>query len=372
MATSSVNESQQTDTLDTIFLGLRNKSPETRLQSALELRRYVVTKVVEMSTDAAIKLWENSINQRLFDLVRSPHSHDNLGGIVAIDHLLDVDDTKYRHNISRYFNYVKCLLPNGDINVMLAASKTFGKIIEIGGTTFGEDFNFMDYQVPAAVDLLQVYDQESSRHAGVLILRELARNGPVYFLPHIDLVFDKILIPIRDPSAIVRGGAAELLAACLEIVAQREQQGGTARLSKIWADAQAGLKTSQPEIIHGTLLTYRELLLHGSMFMCENFMDMTESILHFGTSRDPFIRKTVVALIPTLAVYDPQTFSEHFLHEAMGYLLTFLGESNDREFASVAIGRVAEVVGSNAMKPFLDSITQQVGEDRVQAPRMNR
>ncbi len=39
MATPSV--SQQTDTLNTIFLGLRSKSPETRLQSALELRRYV-------------------------------------------------------------------------------------------------------------------------------------------------------------------------------------------------------------------------------------------------------------------------------------------------------------------------------------------
>ena len=39
MATPSV--SQQTDPLNTIFLGLRNKSPETRLQSALELRRYV-------------------------------------------------------------------------------------------------------------------------------------------------------------------------------------------------------------------------------------------------------------------------------------------------------------------------------------------
>ncbi len=44
----------------------------------------VATKVVEMSSDAATKLWEDSINQRLFDLVHSPHSHDKLGGILAI------------------------------------------------------------------------------------------------------------------------------------------------------------------------------------------------------------------------------------------------------------------------------------------------
>ena len=39
MATQSV--SQQTDILNSIFVGLRSKSPETRLQSALDLRRYV-------------------------------------------------------------------------------------------------------------------------------------------------------------------------------------------------------------------------------------------------------------------------------------------------------------------------------------------
>jgi FKBP12-rapamycin complex-associated protein len=39
MATPSV--SQQTDILNSIFLGLKSKVPETRLQSALDLRRYV-------------------------------------------------------------------------------------------------------------------------------------------------------------------------------------------------------------------------------------------------------------------------------------------------------------------------------------------
>ena len=39
MATPSV--SQQTDILNSIFIGLKSKSPETRLQSALDLRRYV-------------------------------------------------------------------------------------------------------------------------------------------------------------------------------------------------------------------------------------------------------------------------------------------------------------------------------------------
>ena len=185
---------------------------------------------------------------------------------MAPDHLLDVDGEEtieFKQNLFRFYNYVKSLLPNSDLNVMLAASKTLGQIAEIGGAAFGE--HFMDYEVPAAIGLLQGDKQEPGRYAGVLILKELARNSPGYFHSHIDLVFDKILMPLRDPRVIVREGAAELLAACLEIISHRERQGRSAHHLKILTDAQAGLKTNQPEIIHGSLLTYRELLLHGGM-----------------------------------------------------------------------------------------------------------
>lgn len=161
---------------------------------------------------------------------------------------------------------------------MLAASKTLGQISYIGGAAFGE--HFMDFEVQAAIELLQPSSSggsstfssssssasDTSRHAGVLILKELARNNPSYFHNHIGLVFEKILVPIRDSRVIVRESAAELLAACLEIVTQRERQSkGNPYLTRIMTDAQNGLKMPQPEVIHGSLLTYRELLLHGGM-----------------------------------------------------------------------------------------------------------
>ena len=123
----------------------------------------------------------------------------------------------------------------------------------------------MDFEVPAAVELMQPDKQESPRYAGVLILKELARNSPSFFYPHISVVFDNILVPMRDQRVIVREGAAELLAACLEIVTQRERQIRSPYLSKILQDAASGLRQSQPEVIHGSLLTYRELLLHAGM-----------------------------------------------------------------------------------------------------------
>jgi len=146
---------------------------------------------------------------------------------------------------------------------MLAASKTLGQIAEIGGSAFGE--RFMDFEVPAAVEMMQPDKAESPRYAGVLILKELARNSPTYFHSHLGIVFDSILVPLRDQRVIVREGAAELLAACLEIVSQRERQARSPYLVKILQDAQNGLKSSQAEVIHGSLLTYRELLLHAGM-----------------------------------------------------------------------------------------------------------
>jgi len=149
---------------------------------------------------------------------------------------------------------------------MLSASKTLGQIAEIGGSAFGE--RFMDFEVPAAIELMQPEKQESPRYAGVLILKELARNSPTYFHSHISSVFENILHPLRDQRVIVREGAAELLAACLEIVTQRERQTRSPYLPKILLDAQSGLKHTQPETIHGSLLTYRELLLHAGMVSC--------------------------------------------------------------------------------------------------------
>lgn len=83
----------------------------------------------------------------------------------------------------------------------------------------------------------------------------------------------------------------------------------------------------------------------------------------------------VITMIPSLAAYDTQTFTEHFLHKAMAHLLTQLEKPNERSFgtlisqtfynisivliAFIAIGHTATAVGSD-MKPFLDSIMMHI------------
>jgi FKBP12-rapamycin complex-associated protein len=228
---------------------------------------------------------------------------------------------------------------------MLAASKTLGQIARNGGATFGD--NFMVMEVSAAIELLQ---QDGARYAGVLVLKELARNAPAHFHLHVNLVFDKIMVPLRDARVIVREGAAELLAACLDIGAKREKTPRSAHLHKIAQDAAAGLKAPQAEAIHGALLIYRTLLTHGGavstrpclrpaprsrarpQFMRETYNEVANRILQLRVHRDALVRRMVITLIPTLAAYDKAAFCENSLHVAAAHLIAMLDKPAERSF----------------------------------------
>ena len=64
--------------------------------------------------------------------------------------------------------------------------------------------------------------------------------------------------------------------------------------------------------------------------MRDSFHDTVETIFRYKAHRDTLIRRTVIALIPTFALYDNQSFSEHFLHRAMAHLLLQLDKPSER------------------------------------------
>ncbi|KAF7308508.1 Serine/threonine-protein kinase TOR [Mycena chlorophos] len=368
MASSGGSES---DLLAGIFAGLKNKNAEMRLQSAIELRRYVAKSAADVVGDGGGEL----ISRRLFELIHSSSGTENIGGLVAIDHLIDAEGEvaiDSQPNLFRYYNYVKHLLPNPDPTLILAASKTLGHILAVGGPAFGE--SFMEQQVQGAIGLMGATHSGSSekndslgmaRYAGALILKELALNMPAQFVPHLPAVLDgAVLAPLRDSRSVVREAAAELLAACLDISAQRERQAHGAsqtssHLAKILADAQAGLKYTQPEVIHGSLLAYRELFLHAGPFMKDAFIETAEAVLSFRSNRDAAVRRMVVSMIPTLAAYNTPAFKDQILHKAMNHLFSQLEKKDERDMALMAIGLTATAVGAD-MKQFLETIMNHI------------
>jgi len=68
--------------------------------------------------------------------------------------------------------------------------------------------------------------------------------------------------------------------------------------------------------------------------MRENYLDIADQVLRFKSHKDPLIRKMVITMIPSLAAYDTQTFTEHFLHKAMGHLLTQLEKTQERNYGA--------------------------------------
>lgn len=64
---------------------------------------------------------------------------------------------------------------------------------------------------------------------------------------------------------VVREAAAELLATCFDIVSNRERSLRVPIYARILQEAQAGFKAGTVDAIHGSLLAYRELLLHAGM-----------------------------------------------------------------------------------------------------------
>ncbi|KAF7324662.1 Serine/threonine-protein kinase TOR [Mycena kentingensis (nom. inval.)] len=371
MATASAGTGASgAEALAGIFAGLKNKNPDIRLQSAIELRRYVARSAADHNREG-----DGESIAKLFDLIHSSNTTDNIGGLVAIDHLIDPEGDvpiDSQPNLFRFYNYVKHLLPNSDASLVLAASKTLGHILAVGGPAFGE--SFIEPEVQGAIALTaSVHDTLGmARYAGALILKELALNMPAQFVPHLPDVLDgAVLAPLRDTRLVVREAAAELLAACLEISAQRERQahghghkhGGQTQagshLARILADAQAGLKYTQPEVIHGSLLTYRELLLHAPTFMKDSFIETADAVLAYRSNRDSAVRRMVVSMIPTLASYNTPAFKDQVLHKAMNHLLSQLDKRDERDYALMAIGLTAVPVGAE-MKPFLETIMNHI------------
>lgn len=64
--------------------------------------------------------------------------------------------------------------------------------------------------------------------------------------------------------------------------------------------------------------------------MRDSFQDTVEAIFHYKAHRDMIIRRAVISLIPTIAQYDNQVFSDRFLHKAMAHLLEQLEKPADR------------------------------------------
>ncbi|KAI9673478.1 MAG: phosphatidylinositol kinase- protein kinase tor1 [Caeruleum heppii] len=347
---------QAPDALNRIFQELRSKNDDLRRKASYDLRAHVVAASRELPADK-FQEYYNVINSRIAQLIEhSNDTNERIGGILALDRLIDFDGDDAAQKTTRFARYLRSVMRSNDTAAMILASRALGRLAVPGGTLTAE---LVESEVKSALEWLQSDRQENRRFAAALTLRELARNSPTLLYSFVPQVLEIIWVALRDPKVLIRETAAEAVSACFEIIAARDAQLRQQWFSRIYDEAMQGLKLGSVEAIHASLLIFKELLLKGGMFMNDRYREACDIIYRYKDHRDALIRRQVVTLIPILASYAPLDFVNAYLHKFMIHLNALLQKEKDRNPAFIAIGNVALAVNS-AIAPYLNDIVIHV------------
>ena len=119
--------------------------------------------------------------------------------------------------------------------------------------------------------------------------------------------------------------------------------------SNIYRQARTHLTESRssPETQHGALLALGELLSNSGDFMVLKFSEACDLVLKYKDSRNKLVRRTVIALLPRLAHFQPESFISSYLDKVLSHLIASLKASTERPTAFMALGSVAVAVGDH-------------------------
>lgn len=272
--------------------------------------------------------------------------------------MIDFDGVDAAQKTTRFASYLRSALRSNDNAVLIYAARSLGRLAKPGGALTAE---LVESEIQSALEWLQSERQESRRFAAVLVIRELAKGSPTLLYGFVPQIFELIWVALRDPKVLIRETSAEAVRECFEILAARDVQVRQQWFGRIYDESLQGLRSNNVDWIHGSLLTLKELLLKGAMFMNEHYRHACETVLRLKDHRDPKIRTQIVLTIPILASYAPLEFTNVYLHRFMIYLQAQLKRDKERNAAFIAIGKIANAVG-NSIGQFLDGIIVYIRE----------
>ena len=125
-------------------------------------------------------------------------------------------------------------------------------------------------------------------------------------------------------------GAVEALRAALGVIRQCESRLGHQWFKRVHQEALAGLKSSNSDWIHASLLTIGELVSHCGSFLQPQFGQLCDTVLSYRDHKDKKVKHAVIATIPLLASYSKDEFVQGYLATAMSHLLSSIKVSPPR------------------------------------------
>ena len=293
-------------------------------------------------------------------MVQGGDTNERIGGIRALDALIDFKGDDAGQKTTRFASHLRAVMRGNDTTAMIFAARALGRLATPGATLTAE---LVDAEVQTALEYLQTDRQENRRFAAVLIIRELARHASTLLYQWMPQIFQVIWSALRDPKVLIRETAAEAVSACFEIVAPRDSQMRQSFFGKVYEEILQGFRLNTVDSIHGSLLTLKELLQKGGMFMHgqNKYKDACEVVLRYKDHRDSLIRREVVSTIPILAAYAPNEFKATYLPQCIDYLMNLMNKDKERSIAFLAAGKVANAMG-NGIAPYLEPLLAQIRE----------
>lgn len=382
--------------LDQIFQELKSKDEIRRSKAAKDLRRIFTTVSTDITSTEQLYIFNNYINKKIFDLINSTQISDQLGGIEAINSLVELlnsssdesltqlttgNNTDDNSNmVTRYANYLRKLLSSSDSKVMRAATSTIGSLATSGGSLSGD---FVEDEVKRSMEWLLNEKLDTKRHSAILIISSLAKNAPALMNQFIKEILGNIWIGLRDYKSIIRQDTAICLRNCLDIIYERDSELKSYWFNKLYTEASIVFKsvsfnnsnsnsamnsnnssninansssiTSPSEYIHGSLLCYRELVNQGTNVLNSKIDEMYETVLAMKDHKSVDVRLEVTRIIPRMARHDKIKFVDKYMHRVLLYYISQLKVKKDTPSILISIGDIAIETKNNIVN-YLNGI----------------
>lgn len=356
--------------LEDITRGLKSQSESDRKRAANLLAQDVEAAYKELPKEVFDDYYYDdarskdtgrvNVNKAILTLVqRGNNTYERTGGLFAVDRLIDFKGEDAGNKATRFRTHIHTIMSGSDRNAMRVASAVLRHLVKSSGPLAS---TIVDAEEKAALESLQVERNEDRRFAAVLTLKELAKSSPTLLHPYITDIFEVIWVALRDPMFLIRESAAEAVGECVSILMARDPQTRNKLFTRAYEEIDVGFQRHTVEAIHGSLLALKVLLEKGGMFMHgSRYKEACERVLSYREHRDPLVRHQVVNMIPLLATYAPKEFCNGYIHRSMSHLQGLLKSPKDRNDAFVAIGNIANAVGSQ-IAPYLDNILLHIRE----------
>lgn len=429
MASSS--SGLQTGTMSPIALNILRelsaaRTDDARVRAVRRLREYVRVES-RAGTDISFSPSLQSLYEHMRQLLFSNVLSEQIAGLFALYELIEEPVPDNESKLLLFSDFVKNLLTmKNDTVVIRLTAKCLGRLARVGGVTTN---SYVVNELEQALDWLEAGEPriEIRKMTCVLVLRELAESVPKLFFPYSETFFTHIWSALSDPKVQIREAAAQALGAVLALISKRKCRSRDEWYSNLFTRAYSSLlppsfpdanvsltsNTRYTDEVHGALLLIGELLnaasnsdrllmestrqsrthagVHPSdpfsassqaprysrrgpsPVLVTQYSNLCEVILRHKDSRDRYVRKTVVSVIPSLAQLNPDVFVENFASTTLAHFLVLLGEDEkglrknmphlgDKSTAFSVIGALALVLGSRLASPELRSYLERILE----------